>query len=61
MAEKLRREVAKGEIEGIFCTISLGVKMFDNNDRNIDDAVKCTDAALYRAKLNGRNRVETFD
>ncbi|MFM8333339.1 MAG: GGDEF domain-containing protein, partial [Candidatus Methylumidiphilus sp.] len=61
VAEKLRREVAKGTLEGIVCTISLGVKMLDLNDRNTDDAIKCTDAALYRAKLNGRNRVEAFN
>ena len=59
VAEKLRSEVAKEEFEGIFCTISLGVKMFDKHNRNIDEALKCTDAALYRAKIKGRNRVET--
>ena len=60
VAEKLRSEVTKEEFEGIVCTISLGVKMLDNNDRNIDEAVKRTDEALYRAKDKGRNCVEVY-
>lgn len=59
-AEKLRREIAKEDMEGIFFTISLGVKMLDENDHTIDEAVKRTDDALYKAKHNGRNCVVAF-
>lgn len=60
VAEKLRHEVTKEKMLGISCTISLGVKMLDNNDHSIDEAVKRADDALYSAKHNGRNCVVAF-
>jgi diguanylate cyclase (GGDEF)-like protein len=57
IAEKLRSKIADNKIENIVCTISLGVKMFDTNDRNIDEAVKHADDSLYKAKHRGRNCV----
>jgi polar amino acid transport system substrate-binding protein len=57
VAEKLRNTIAKEEIIGITCTISLGVKMLDNNDHTIDEAIKRADDALYSAKHKGRNCV----
>ncbi len=60
VAEKLRSEIAKEEIEGIVCTISLGVKMLDNNDHTIDEAVKRADDSLYNAKHKGRNCIVAF-
>jgi diguanylate cyclase (GGDEF)-like protein len=60
VAENLRSEIAKNDIECINCTISLGVKMFDHNDHTIDQAVKRADDALYNAKHNGRNCVVAF-
>lgn len=57
VAEKLRSEIARNKIADIACTISLGVKMFDNNDNTVDEAVKNADNALYKAKHNGRNGV----
>lgn len=58
LAEKLRRE-----IESVFAedqcaiTISLGVTTSDGNEE-IADALVRADTAMYRAKHNGRNRVE---
>ncbi len=57
VAEKLRNEIAKEKIVGLNCTISLGVKMLDNNDHTIDEAIKRADNALYSAKHKGRNCV----
>ncbi|MDD5336707.1 MAG: diguanylate cyclase [Rhodoferax sp.] len=62
-AEEFRRHVAvtpapssKGEIP---FTISIGVAEFKASDRAPDSILARADAALYRAKDAGRNRVET--
>jgi diguanylate cyclase (GGDEF)-like protein len=60
VAEKLRNEIAKEEIVGIACTVSLGVKMLDDHDHSIDEAIKRADDALYRAKNKGRNCVVAY-
>jgi diguanylate cyclase (GGDEF)-like protein len=60
VAEKLRLEIAKETIEGIACTISLGVKMFDDNDHSSEEAIKRADQCLYTAKHKGRNCVVAF-
>ncbi len=60
-AEKLRASMADSTIAAgdnrIHQTISLGVASFQNGD-DIDAVVSRADAALYRAKHKGRNRVE---
>jgi len=38
-------------------TASIGVAMFDNDSKDINDLVKLADQALYRAKENGRDQV----
>jgi diguanylate cyclase (GGDEF)-like protein len=54
VAEKLRGNVeAKAGI-----TISLGVATYDESMVNSEELVRFADAALYRAKEKGRNRVE---
>ncbi len=38
-------------------TVSYGISIFKKGE-NLDDAIKNADIALYRAKQNGRNRIE---
>jgi len=66
IAERIRKNVAATPIhiggEPVFVTVSIGVNSaaLDNRDGNLALADFCTDLdkALYRAKKNGRNRVE---
>lgn len=63
VAERLRACVADEPvvIEGqeIRCTVSGGMALVGAGDKCIDDALHRADDALYRAKGNGRNRMET--
>jgi GGDEF domain-containing protein len=38
--------------------VSIGIATMDRSDANAEEALLRSDAALYRAKKNGRNRVE---
>ena len=65
IAEKIRHKV---EVEKVFIendvlayTVSLGVSKFEyKNDKTIQDSIGRADKALYKAKENGKNKVETF-
>ena len=61
-AEQLRAEATELRvrdagliIEGV--TLSLGVAVYPLHARTLDDLIRAADAALYRAKQGGRNRV----
>ncbi len=60
-AERLRREIeTQGRQAGCpyaSLTISLGVSVFQPGDAGLESLLLRADAALYRAKANGRNRV----
>lgn len=60
-AERIRRVVARLVFDNlpddIRITISVGVTEFKSGEP-IQDAINRADKALYRAKLNGRDRVE---
>lgn len=49
-----------GEFE-LRSTLSAGIAMFPGNGRNRDQLIDAADAALYRAKHAGRNRVEVAE
>jgi diguanylate cyclase (GGDEF)-like protein/PAS domain S-box-containing protein len=61
MAERLRARVADGNVQvgnsQLNYTVSIGVSMVLTSDKKVDDALARADAALYRAKDAGRNRV----
>jgi diguanylate cyclase (GGDEF)-like protein len=61
MAVRLCERVAAGEVRvgerSINYTVSIGVSMLQINDKSVDAGLARADAALYRAKEAGRNRV----
>lgn len=62
VAERIRSGIETHSFDGLNknrITISIGIAgMPDNLLQNEDRLLRCTDLALYRAKGNGRNRVE---
>ena len=62
-AERLRKHIAErpsiAENTAINNTVSVGVAQMNAQDGTIDDLFNRADQALYRAKNNGRDRVET--
>jgi diguanylate cyclase (GGDEF)-like protein len=64
VAERVRQIVAGSLIENkdaaISVTLSLGVAGMKENTNNLDELIKHADQALYKAKSNGRNRVEIY-
>lgn len=62
VAERFRREVAHTPTElgqsRVAITISVGVAELEPDDPGPNSVLERADAALYRAKRRGRNRVE---
>ncbi len=64
IAERLRRAVARraftvdGADDPLRVTISMGVASFPDDSRSPHELVHHADVAVYRAKLQGRNRVQ---
>ena len=57
--ERIRRAVALSAPRAQEAlTISIGVSELRADDRDEEDAIRRADAALYRAKVSGRNRIE---
>jgi len=44
----------------LFVTASVGIAFSPHDARDINDLIRCADSAMYRAKEQGRNRVEYF-
>lgn len=58
MAEKIRKAIAEHDFPGAKdLTCSIGISSYREND-DAESMLKRADTALYRAKENGRNRVE---
>jgi diguanylate cyclase (GGDEF)-like protein len=65
-AERLREMVESNEVKdngnALRVTISVGIATFPNEKiQDAKDLIEFADQALYKAKDNGRNRVEVFD
>lgn len=62
LAERLREVVATTPLvqdgKTLSVTVSIGIATIDQRDSSGDEALQRGDEALYRAKNNGRNRVE---
>ena len=62
VAERIRSNFEATTLErganALAATVSVGVAMSIDPSRNLVDIIKAADRALYRAKANGRNRVE---
>jgi len=67
IAQKIRSNVEKTLVyvdkeKTISVTVSIGVFSFSTQQKTtIEDAIKLSDKALYKAKENGKNRVETLE
>lgn len=58
IAERLRVAQMSDALEGREVTVSLGISELLPDDRGIEDLLQRADAAMYRAKEAGRNRIE---
>jgi diguanylate cyclase len=60
VAERIRAAFADSTFDdrALRCTVSVGVCALDGSIDDVDAWVRAADAALYRAKQAGRNRVE---
>ncbi|MCS7488188.1 hypothetical protein UA24_17220 [Marinomonas sp. BSi20414] len=62
MAERLREHMEKTEMaEGLYITASFGVALYKADDDHYEQVLNRADAALYKAKDTGRNRVVVSD
>jgi len=66
LAERIRRQIAGSEVrldDGTTApiTVSAGVATYPANSNTAEDLINCSDAALYRAKDQGRNTVCVSD
>lgn len=58
LAERLRTEISKLDMNCGTLSISVGVAMLHGDTQSLDGILATADHALRRAKRNGRNRVE---
>jgi len=63
VADRVRMSIQKAKFSGalskLSLTVSMGVALFSaEGNSTVDGFIKMADDALYRAKANGRNRVE---
>jgi len=62
-AEKVLSGLARpfpGEGQDVFVSASIGISLFPDDARSVDDLIKHADAAMFRAKATGRNNYQFF-
>ena len=64
VAQKIRKKIEKTPYnhkgEDIYITISIGLSVYQEGDNSLSDIIQKADEALYKAKENGRNRVQSY-
>jgi diguanylate cyclase (GGDEF)-like protein len=63
--ERIRQQIANITFKSptgddVKVTMSFGIAIYRQHAKHLDELIKKADKALYRAKENGRNRVEVF-
>src|SRR5690606_2904177 len=62
LAERIRAAIEQGTLPGgerpVRCTVTIGVSAAFTSAQAFDESMQQADAALYRGKGAGRNRVE---
>lgn len=65
--ERLRKNIAETPFKfassshTLHCTMSFGISFGDTKDISLEKLVKCADDALYKAKDEGKNRIEIMN
>ena len=60
VAEKLLDKIRNHKYKDINITASIGINLETSESRDLTDAIKKADIALYKAKNSGRDRVEIY-
>ena len=64
-AERIQQSLADQSIEfegkNVSVTLSMGICALNDKHDNFEQLIKGADAAMYKAKENGRNRIEVTD
>ncbi|MBU4192414.1 MAG: GGDEF domain-containing protein, partial [Proteobacteria bacterium] len=60
IARTIRRAVVDSPRGPVSMTVSMGLASFEESKDSLDSLLKYSDIALYAAKKNGRDRVETY-
>lgn len=64
LAERMRAAIEHSEVPGVGadqplrCTVTIGISDAFSSTQALDEAMQQADAALYRGKSSGRNRIE---
>lgn len=64
LAERMRAAIEHSEVPGVGadqplrCTVTIGISDGFSSTQALDEAMQQADAALYRGKSSGRNRIE---
>lgn len=62
VAERIRQQAAQQTFDaepGLACSLSIGTAEISRDDATLEAWVQAADAALYRAKAAGRNRIDS--
>lgn len=58
VGERIRRAIEQLDFDDFNVTVSMGISEFGRSNRNPENMIAAADAAMYRAKRAGKNRIE---